>query len=69
MKRILIIVATVWLVLGINYGASAWIYVPDQGDTGWKTYTYTAGAGGFTGTAGFVVSNVIDGCLSRTTPG
>ena len=61
MKKLLIIVATVWLVLGINYGASAWIYVPSQGDTGWQTFTYTAGPGGFTGTAGFVVSNVIDG--------
>ena len=60
MKKLLIIVATVWLVLGINYGASAWIYVPSQGDTGWQTFTYTAGPGGFTGTAGFVVSNVID---------
>jgi hypothetical protein len=60
MKKMLIIIATVLLVLGLNYGASAWIYVPDQGDTGWKSYTYTAGSGGFTGSAGFVVSNVID---------
>ena len=60
MKKMLIIIATVLLVLGFNYGASAWIYVPDQGDTGWQTYTYTAGPAGFTGTAGFVVSNVID---------
>jgi hypothetical protein len=60
MKKLLMIIATVCLVLGLNYGASAWIYVPDRGDTGWQTYNYTAGAGGFTGTAGFVVSNVID---------
>ncbi len=60
MKKLLIIITTVWLVLGVNYGASAWIYVPDQGDTGWQTYTYTAGPAGFTGTVGFVVSNVID---------
>jgi len=60
MKKMLIIIATVLLVLGFNYGASAWIYVPDQGDTGWESYTYTAGPGKFTGTAGFVVSNVID---------
>jgi hypothetical protein len=60
MKKMLTIIATLWLVLGVNYGASAWIYVPDQGDTGWKSYTYTAGPTGFTGTAGFVVSNVID---------
>jgi hypothetical protein len=60
MKKLLIITATVWLVLGLNYGASAWIYVADYGDTGWQTYTYTAGAAGFTGTVGFVVSNVKD---------
>jgi len=60
MKKMLIIIATILLVLGFNYGASAWIYVPDQGDTGWQSYTYTAGPSGFTGTAGFVVSNVID---------
>jgi len=60
MKKMLTIIATLLLVLGFNYGASAWIYVPDQGDTGWKSYTYTAGSGGFTGNAGFVVSNVID---------
>jgi hypothetical protein len=60
MKKMLTIIAAVWLVLGVNCGASAWIYVPDYGDTGWKSYTYTAGSGGFTGTAGFVVSNVID---------
>ena len=60
MKKMLIIIVRVLLALGLSFGASAWIYVPDQGDTGWQTYTYTAGPGGFTGTAGFVVSNVID---------
>ena len=60
MKKMLTIIATLWLVLGVNYGASAWIYVPDQGDTGWKNYTYNAGSGGFIGNAGFVVSNVVD---------
>ncbi|MGA9753901.1 MAG: hypothetical protein WBV23_02025 [Desulfobaccales bacterium] len=60
MKKMLIIIATVWLVLGLNYGASAWIYMPNYGDTGWQTYTYTAGPAGFTGTVGFVASNVID---------
>jgi hypothetical protein len=59
MKKLLIIMGTVLLVLGFTYAASAWIYVPDQGDTGWKSYTYTT-PGGFTGTAGFVVSNVVD---------
>jgi len=60
MKKILIIIATVLWVTGLSPGASAWIYVPDQGDTGWQTYTYTAGPGGFSGLAGFVASNVID---------
>ena len=59
MKKMLIIIAMVLLGLGFNYGASAWTYVPDYGDTGWQTYTFTA-SGRFTGTAGFVVSNVID---------
>jgi hypothetical protein len=36
--------------------------VPDQGDTGWQTLVYDPGPGGFTGTAGFAVSNVIDDC-------
>ena len=60
MKQTLIIITTILVVLGFNLGASAWLHVPDQGDTGWQTYTYTAVSGGFTGTAGFVMSNVID---------
>ena len=60
MKRLLIIMGTVLLVLGFHYAASAWVYVPDQGDTGWQTYNYTVGSAGFDGSVGFVVSNVID---------
>lgn len=60
MKKKLIIMGTVLLLLGFNYAASAWVYVPDQGDTGWQTYNYTVGSGGFAGSAGFMVSNVID---------
>ena len=60
MKKLLIIMGTVLLVLGFNYVASAWVYVPDQGDTGWKSYSYSAGSGGFSGSVGFVVSNVVD---------
>jgi hypothetical protein len=60
MKKILVAIAGILLVLGLNYRAAAWVYVPSYGDTGWQTYTYTAGPGGFTGLAGFVVSNVID---------
>ena len=60
MKKMLIIIGTVLLVLGFNYAASAWVYVPDQGDTGWQTYSYTVGSAGFAGSVGFVVSNVVD---------
>ena len=49
------------LILGsMGVKAEAWVFVPDQGDTGWQTYVYNPGPAGFTGTAGFVVSNVID---------
>jgi hypothetical protein len=60
MKKILIVIIVILLAPGSSFAASALIYVADYGDTGWQTYTYTAGPGGFTGTAGFVVSNVID---------
>jgi hypothetical protein len=40
--------------------AQAWVLVPGAGDTGWQTYVYQAGEAGFSGTAGFVVSNVLD---------
>jgi hypothetical protein len=56
MKKIFF-VGLVLLILGsIGVDARAWVYVPNQGDTGWQTYVYTAGTNGFTGTAGFVVS-------------
>jgi hypothetical protein len=49
------------LILGsMGVKAEAWVFVPDQGDTDWQTYVYNPGPAGFTGTAGFVVSNVID---------
>jgi hypothetical protein len=60
MNKILIVIISVLLAPGLSFGAPAPIYVPNQGTTGWKTYTYTAGPEGFTGTAGFVVSNVKD---------
>jgi hypothetical protein len=46
MKKILILFANILLVLGFNIQASPWTYVPNQGDTGWQTYTYTAGPDG-----------------------
>jgi hypothetical protein len=60
MKTLLIVIISVLLAPGLSYGGPALIYVPDRGDTGWQTYTYTAGPEGFSGTAGFVVSNVLD---------
>jgi hypothetical protein len=60
MRKMLTIIASVLLVLGFSQGASAWLYLTDYGDTGWQTYTYTADSVGFTGTVGFVVSNVED---------
>jgi hypothetical protein len=60
MKQILIVIISVLLAPGPSFGAPPPINVADYGDTGWQTYTYTAGPGGFTGTAGFVVSNVLD---------
>lgn len=62
MKK-MVLVGLVLCILGsIGFNAEAWVYVPDQGDTGWQTYVYNPGPAGFTGTAGFVVSNVIDNC-------
>jgi hypothetical protein len=60
MKQILIIIGALFMISGSDLRSLAWIYVPDQGDTGWQTFTYTAGSVGFSGTAGFMVSNVMD---------
>ena len=49
-----------FLIFTGDMKAHAWVFVPDYGDTGWQTYVYQTGPAGFTGTAGFVVSNVID---------
>jgi hypothetical protein len=64
MKKLLIFMGTVLLVLGVNYAASAWVYVPNQGDTGWQNYSYTVGSEGFAGSVGFVVGNVVDNSAS-----
>ncbi len=58
--RKLALLAVIGLILATPLESQAWIFVPDKGDTGWQTYIYEAGPQGFTGTAGFVVSNVID---------
>ena len=59
MKKILVLL--VWLLFFLMVvEAQAWVSVSDGGDTGWQTYVYQAGEAGFTGTAGFVVSNVLD---------
>jgi hypothetical protein len=62
MKKLLIVIISVLLAPGLSFGEPARIYVPNYGDTGWQTYTYTGGPKGFTGSAGFVVSNVKDNC-------
>ena len=60
MKK-LFFIGLLLLILGSMGGkAEAWVFVPDEGDTGWQTYVYNPGPGSFSGTAGFVVSNVID---------
>jgi hypothetical protein len=51
---------TLWFLFANVISGAAWISVPNHGDTGWQTYIYSAGPEGFSGTAGFVVSNVID---------
>jgi hypothetical protein len=58
MKKILLL--TLLLFFATVISGAAWISVPNRGDTGWQTYIYLAGPAGFNGTAGFVVSNVID---------
>ena len=59
MRKLVLLLASC-LILTTHVEAQAWVYVPDNGDTGWQTYSYQTGPAGFTGTAGFVVSNVID---------
>lgn len=48
------------LILIADMESQAWVAVTDYGDTGWRTFVYQAGPAGFSGTAGFVLSNVID---------
>jgi hypothetical protein len=67
MIKKLSIFGVVLLALGmLTFPAGAWVFVPDFGDTGWQTYTYTAGPGGFRGFAGFVVSNQGDTNVDST---
>jgi len=58
--KIRIILFTLLLLVIAVIPSEAWISVPNYGDTGWQTYYYPAGPAGFTGTAGFVVSNAVD---------
>ncbi len=59
MSTILIILNMLFIIFAAAT-SHAWVYVSNYGDTGWQTYVYQAGPKGFTGKAGFVVSNVID---------
>ena len=58
--RKLLFLLVAFIIFAGEMKAHAWVFVPDYGDTGWQTYVYQTGPAGFTGTAGFVVSNVID---------
>ncbi len=58
--RKLVLLLLSCFILTMDIKARAWVFVPEYGDTGWQTYSYQTGPAGFTGTAGFVVSNVID---------
>jgi len=58
--RKLLFLLVAFIIFAADMQAQAWVFVPDYGDTGWRTYVYQTGPAGFTGTAGFVVSNVID---------
>lgn len=60
MKKMFFIGMVFWALVTVSTPVGAWLYVPDLGDTGWCTYTFSAGAEGFSGAAGFVVSNTID---------
>lgn len=58
--RKLLFLLVYFIIFTGDMKAHAWVFVPDNGDTGWQSYVYQTGPAGFTGTAGFVVSNVID---------
>ncbi len=59
MKKLVLLLVSCF-ILTMDIKAQAWMFVPDNGDTGWQTYSYQTGPAGFSGTAGFVVSNVLD---------
>ncbi len=61
MKKILFALSACSIMVAmLALPAAAWIYVNDYGDTEWRTYVYTADSDGFSGNAGFVVSNMLD---------
>lgn len=60
-KEVLVGLALLLSVVAAAVPAAAWVYVPDYDDSGWQTFYYSAGAKGFSGSAGFVASNARDG--------
>lgn len=60
MRKLLSLLILPLLISTTGVESQAWVAVPNYGDTGWQTFVYPTGPEGFTGTAGFVVSNVID---------
>ena len=61
MRKLLFLTVLILIFISV-IESHACVFVLDNGDTGWQTYVYQAGPSGFSGTAGFVVSNVIDDC-------
>jgi hypothetical protein len=55
MKRLVCILFALCLLL-FAVPAGAWIFVPNNGNTGWQTYSVQGPPEGFEGTVGFVVS-------------
>jgi hypothetical protein len=66
MKRFSCLITLILLILTANVKAQAWVFVSDYRDTGWQTFTYQTGSTGFTGTAGFVISNAVDNSAYST---
>src|SRR5512141_1409072 len=60
MCNLLLTLSFILAMLVTQKDSQAWVFVTNYGDTGWQTCVYQVGPDGFTGTAGFVVTNVID---------
>lgn len=59
-RNAFLILVMVLAMVSSSVPAVAWVFVPSYGDTGWQSFSFTADSSGFTGIAGFVVSNELD---------